>query len=79
MINVKNLVLGIGIVVIFALALWQGVEAFYPSSKYDDFCITNYPSAPQLKPDTICNPSKSLQNQEQQCYQRKGFPIYEFI
>lgn len=36
--NIKNLVLGIGIVVVFALALWQGVEAFYPSPQYNDFC-----------------------------------------
>ena len=26
--NVKNLILGIGIVIVFALVLWQGIEAF---------------------------------------------------
>jgi len=36
--NVKNIVLGIGIVVVFALALWQGIEAFYPSPQYKDYC-----------------------------------------
>lgn len=36
--NVKNFVLGIGIVVVFALALWQGVETFYPSPEYEDYC-----------------------------------------
>lgn len=36
--NVKNFVLGIGIVVVFALTLWQGIEAFYPSPMYDDYC-----------------------------------------
>lgn len=36
--NVKNIVLGIGIVVVFALALWQGIEAFYPSPQYEDYC-----------------------------------------
>lgn len=36
--NVKNLVLGLGIVILFTLVLWQGVEAFYPSPNYSDFC-----------------------------------------
>jgi len=34
----KNLVLGLGIIIVFALVLWQGIETFYPSPKYDDFC-----------------------------------------
>jgi hypothetical protein len=38
MINVKNLVLGVGIIIVFALVLWQGIEAFYPSPQWDDFC-----------------------------------------
>ena len=38
MINVKNIVLGIGIVVIFGLVLWQGIEAFYPSPEYNNYC-----------------------------------------
>ena len=38
MFNIKNLVLGIGIVVVFALVLWQGIEAFYPTPEYSDFC-----------------------------------------
>lgn len=46
--NVKNLVLGIGIVVVFALVLWQGVEAFYPSPDWQDYCGSVGPT----KPDT---------------------------
>jgi len=38
MFNVKNLVIGIGIVVLFALVLWQGIETFYPSPDYDNYC-----------------------------------------
>ncbi|MAG27099.1 hypothetical protein CMI47_16300, partial [Candidatus Pacearchaeota archaeon] len=38
MINVKNIILGIGIVIVFALVLWQGIETFYPSPEYEDFC-----------------------------------------
>ncbi|MBU0760497.1 MAG: hypothetical protein KJ600_00205 [Nanoarchaeota archaeon] len=36
--KIKNLVLGIGIVVVFALTLWQGIEAFHSSPQWDDFC-----------------------------------------
>lgn len=38
MVNLKNLALGIGIIVVFALLLWQGIEAFYPSPNWEDYC-----------------------------------------
>ena len=78
MINAKNLVLGVGIIVVFALVLWQGIEAFYPSPQYEKFCNLNIPQAPLLKPDTFCNSSINMQNQEQRCYQQRGNPIYEY-
>jgi hypothetical protein len=36
--KVKNLALGVGIVILFALMLWQGIEAFSPSPQWDDYC-----------------------------------------
>ncbi|HLC54552.1 MAG TPA: hypothetical protein VJK07_02885 [Candidatus Nanoarchaeia archaeon] len=36
--NVKNLVLGIGIFIVYLLVLNYGIEAFYPSPQYDEFC-----------------------------------------
>jgi len=42
MINTKNLVLGLGIIVVFALALWQGIETFYASPQYEDFCDISF-------------------------------------
>jgi hypothetical protein len=36
--NLKNLVLGIGIVIVFALVLWQGIEVFSPTPQWNDFC-----------------------------------------
>ncbi len=65
--RVKNLVLGIGIVIVYGLMLWQGIEAFYPSPQYDDFCLGRgeyyYP-----KPidDRNCSIFPSPQ-QQQQC------------
>jgi hypothetical protein len=38
MFNLKNLALGIGIIVVFGLLLWQGIEAFYPSPQWNDYC-----------------------------------------
>ena len=79
MVNVKNLVLGIGIIVVFALVLWQGIEAFYPSPQYNDFCKINAgPEAIPLKPDTYCNISAQQQRDEQQCYQQGSTPIYNY-
>jgi len=76
--NVKNLVLGIGIIIVFGLVLWQGIEAFYPTPKYDDFCKANIPQPAFLKPETVCNSSVNLQRDEAQCYQQRGNPIYEY-
>ena len=38
MFHLKNFVLGIGIIIIFGLLLWQGIEAFYPSPDWNKMC-----------------------------------------
>lgn len=43
MFNIKNVIIGIGIVIIFGLVLWQGIEAFYPTPQFEDFCQGNKP------------------------------------
>jgi len=82
MVNAKNIILGIGIVVIYALVLWQGIEAFYPSPQHDDFCKSSiFDSGPFVKSadrGTSCNFTKDLQEQQDQCYTQKGFPVYEY-
>jgi len=63
--NFKNIVLGIGIVVIFALVLWQGIEAFYPSPQFDDYCgnVKIPQSIPELKGlDQSINSTYCLEN-----------------
>jgi uncharacterized membrane protein len=80
--NVKNLVLGIGIVIVFALVLWQGVEAFYPSPQYNDFCTGNeFGVMTKPLPNgqyPVCNFSKSLQEQQDRCYVEEGQPIFNY-
>lgn len=38
MVNMKNFVLGVGILVVFALVLWQGIQTFYPAPQWDQYC-----------------------------------------
>lgn len=84
MINVKNLVLGIGIVVIYALVLWQGIEAFYPSPQSDDFCTAGrfdgsyYAEKPIVQGEPACTFPSELRDKETQCYADKGNPIFEY-
>ncbi|MBS3090041.1 hypothetical protein J4461_04170 [Candidatus Pacearchaeota archaeon] len=82
--NVKNLVLGIGIFVVYLLMLNYGIEAFYPSPQYNDFCTpgSEFERSP-VKPypvsgDPNCTFSSKLREQEQQCYAQEGQPIYEY-
>ncbi len=61
--NVKNIVLGIGIVVVFALALWQGIEAFYPSPQYEDYCNFNNGPVPGTENNaTFCQENGGMWN-----------------
>ncbi len=84
MINVKNLILGIGIVVVYALVLWQGIEAFYPSPQYDDFCKAGrfdayYPAKPAVTGEQVnCTFPRELQEKQNQCYADKGQPVFEY-
>jgi len=39
--KVKNLVLGVGIFIIYMLMLGYGIEVFYASPKYEDYCDRN--------------------------------------
>jgi|SRR3989344_1460683 len=81
MINVKNLLLGIGIVIVFGLVLWQGTEVFYPSPDYAKFCNYNYAkTVPVINPgtDVRCTFSLPLQEQQNQCYEKGGQPIFTY-
>jgi len=50
--NVKNLVLGIGIFIVYLLVLNYGIEAFYPSPQYENYCTNQnyyYPGSYPIK------------------------------
>ncbi|MBX4212340.1 hypothetical protein KW787_02705 [Candidatus Pacearchaeota archaeon] len=79
--NVKNIVLGIGIFIVYMLMLGYGIEAFYPSPKYEAYCTGNeftYPKIPYGVTPTNCSYSPQLQQQEQACYANQGQPAYTY-
>ncbi len=81
--NIKNLILGIGIFVVYLLMLAYGIEAFYPSPKYEDFCKTYESGRYPVKAydpgfANNCTFSRELQEAQDQCYRDGGTPIFEY-
>lgn len=76
--NVKNLVLGIGIFIVFMFLLHNGIRAFYPGPEYENYCKTSmYPTYPTVVSPN-CTYPREIREQEQQCYNDKGQPMYEY-
>ncbi|MBM3232832.1 hypothetical protein FJZ18_01560 [Candidatus Pacearchaeota archaeon] len=79
--NIKNLVLGIGIFIVYLLAVGYGIATFYPSPDYQDFCKNDgrFPYyAKPIDPSQNCTFSRTVQEQTEQCYANQGIPIYEY-
>jgi hypothetical protein len=81
--NVKNLVLGIGIFIVFMFLLHNGIRAFYKAPIYDDFCKSGdlMPYYPDKAIPAIagnCTYTLQIRNQEQICYNNQGQPIYNY-
>ncbi|MDO8563629.1 MAG: hypothetical protein Q7R87_01335 [Nanoarchaeota archaeon] len=80
--NVKNIVLGVGIFVVFLLMLGYGIEAFYPSPKYDGFCKPNlggsYPMKAYDYAGTNCTFNKQVQESADKCFGESGYPVYDY-
>jgi hypothetical protein len=79
----KNLVLGIGIVIVFMFLLHNGIHAFYSNPEYEQYCNSSlfrmsYPEKMPYTYGTNCTYSKELRDAEQTCYDNKGQPIYEY-
>ncbi len=66
--------------------LGYGIEAFYPSPQYNDFCKSGdfgrYPATAPVKTiDPLlnnCTFSKTVQEQSNVCYANQGFPVYDY-
>ena len=81
--KVKNLVLGIGIFIVFMFLLHNGIRAFYmPAPEYGDFCkneLGKYPDVTKPLPaGQSCTFSAELRVAEQSCWNEEGQPVYEY-
>ena len=77
--SIKKFVLGIGIIVVYALVLWQGVEAFYPQPEYNDYCsFFNGPRSVTAEGGLNCSFPSELDQRQQACYDAKGEFRYEY-
>ena len=77
--KLKNFVLGLGIVIIYALVLWQGIEAFYPAPQWGDFCDNEVgPRVPNLNKDNVCDFPPEVENKQLACGKADGFFVYKY-
>ena len=78
----KNLVLGLGILIVFMLVLGYGFSALYPSPEYRNYCkekmrepkISYIPEYAQQ----CDNAFNLLQNKVNECSFNEGLPIFEY-
>lgn len=73
--NIKNLLLGIVIAVIFLMFFVYGTKLVYDEPQYDKFCNQTY-----YYPEKIvnCSFNSELQKQMTDCYNQRGIPRYEY-
>jgi hypothetical protein len=74
--NIKNLLLGIVISVIFVMFFVYGTKLVYEEPKYDEFCNQTY-----YYPDKVsvnCSINFKLQMEIKECYSQSGMPRYEY-
>ncbi len=73
----KNIVLGLGIFIVYFLVLLYGIQTFFPEPKYEDYCTYRYPSI-YRDPGVNCTYPPELAAKEQACYAIKGEFRQEF-
>ena len=70
----KTFILGVGIFVVYALALFQGLETFYPTPQYDDYCDFHA----GVREPASCPNLPDLQKRIEACLNSKGDFVYEY-
>ena len=61
--KVKNLVFGFGIFIVYMLVLAQGIETFYPSPDYEDFCQLPLDLEPRTEPFPLKEPDLACEQE----------------
>lgn len=76
--RIKNLVLGIGIFVVYALVLWQGIQTFYSAPEFDDFCEGARERFPPLERIGDCEIPQGLEVKIDACQREEGYFKYDY-
>jgi hypothetical protein len=78
--KLKNFVLGIGIVVVYGLVLWQGIQAFYPEPMWEDFCSAEVrvPKTVPIDRVTNCEYPSGMNAKEVSCAEAGGYFVYDY-
>ena len=74
--KVRNVILGLGILIIYGLALSQGIQTFYPEPEFEDFCDVS--DAPYNPISESCEFSQSLITKETSCEKIGGIFVQEY-
>ncbi len=72
----KNIVLGIGIFVVFILVVLQGLKTFYPDPLWEDYCSIQ--GGPIAVGKGECQNIPELQNRRDACLNSKGQFVEEY-
>lgn len=78
--KLKRTILGISIAIILALFVGYGINTFYKSPKYEDFCEEKFPEPVRIEKEDIakCDAvQKSNMAFEDSCYRQEGIVRYE--
>ena len=73
-IDIKHLLLGIVIAIIFFMFCVFGIKLIYTGPAYEDFCNNSY----YEKIPSNCTMSIELKNKVNECYSKEGIPRYEY-
>jgi hypothetical protein len=73
--NIKNIIIGVIIAVVFVMFCAYGTKLIYEAPNYEDFC--NYTSfmPPEKLPVTNCTIPGTINIKTQECYNNKGTPV----
>lgn len=75
--EVKNILLGLLIAVIFLMFYVYGTKLVYNAPVHEKFCNVSYPY-PEGISGKVCNTSLDLQMRVNNCYNAQGIPRYEY-
>lgn len=77
--RLKKTILGIAISIILALFIGYGIETFYPSPRYQDFCEDSFPKPHKVENISQCDyVIESNSEFEQSCYNQDGIVRYDY-